>query len=136
MHTALIAGLTADTDYAFIAESTIYPNFDKTVRWFRTMGADGNTSVTVALGGDTGHNPWATAINAHVGSNDADLAVISGDVAYTNGMASCYQMWDAWLTMYQRVVSSGTLPHAHNRVRSTCQHIISLSLYRKHIVNL
>ena len=99
VHTALLEGLQPATEYAFVVESSAHPDFDRTVRWFRTMGADGATPATVALGGDTGHNPWGTAINAHVGANDADLAVVGGDVGYTNGMASCYQMWDAWLTM-------------------------------------
>lgn len=95
VHTALVQGLAPNTDYAFVLEATPMP-FDPTVRWFRTMGVDGSTPATVALGGDTGVNEWGTAINAHVAANNADFAVVSGDVAYTNGIAACYNMWDTW----------------------------------------
>jgi hypothetical protein len=100
VHTALPSGLEPNTAYSFV----ITPSSDPEVRWFRTMGADGSTPSVVALGGDTGVNRWGEAVAARVAAHDVDLAMVGGDIAYTNGFAECYEMWDSWIGMWSRVM--------------------------------
>eukprot|EP01043_Picozoa_sp_COSAG02_P006090 COSAG02_NODE_170_length_31534_cov_33.568498_9_plen_500_part_00 len=106
VHTALLTSLTPGATVAFLvsADGENGEWSDTSVRWLRTMGADGSTPATVALGGDTGVNEWGTAVNRHVAAQDVDWAMVGGDVAYTNGFAECYQMWDTWIDIWERTM--------------------------------
>jgi hypothetical protein len=62
VHTALLTGLTSGAKVAFLVTASSTGDWsDSSVRWFRTMGADGSTPATVALGGDTGVNQQVTS---------------------------------------------------------------------------
>ena len=40
-------------------------------------------------------------MNRAVAKQDVDWAMVAGDVAYTNGFAECYQMWDTWIRIWE-----------------------------------
>ena len=60
------------------------------VRRFRTAGA-GFSALTFVVGGDAGMNARSQGVAAVAAEQEPLFAAVGGDIAYSNGMASCYR---------------------------------------------
>lgn len=64
-------------------------------RKFKTLPASG--SFKYITGGDVGSSLNANRMAEVAGRLDPDFGVVGGDIAYNDGMYTCYQLWDAFL---------------------------------------
>lgn len=100
VHSAFIQGLSAGTDYRIVIE-VAGKNLSSLPHWrFRTAPSEGE-NVELVFGGDMGSS---TSVSHLMGIGVASewhgtpaAVVVGGDVAYDNGMASCWCVWEDWL---------------------------------------
>lgn len=90
IHSILLNNLTPETVYYFLVQG------DSTVRKFRT-GPGGMNPYRFASGGDIGNTDAGVQITARTAEMDPLFVIAGGDLAYSNGLRSCYPCWDKWL---------------------------------------
>jgi hypothetical protein len=95
VHFAHVTSLTPNTTYYFVVE---YQK-KSAERSFRTLPATG--PVTFVQGGDMGVSDNSRIMNERGGEVDPAFAMVGGDIAYENGMKSCYRRWDDWLADWE-----------------------------------
>ncbi|MBM3753022.1 MAG: metallophosphoesterase family protein [Acidobacteria bacterium] len=94
-----LTALSPDSNYEFMIGKKI-ERVDEGWR-FRTMPRDLNRPVHFVAGGDMMHTrARLDKMNAVVGSLDPDFAVLSGDLAYANGVSSA--RWADWLKSWMQ----------------------------------
>jgi len=67
---------------------------------FRNPG--NSTYHNFIVGGDIGVTSDANILMEHAASLSPEFFVIGGDIAYTNGLCSCYDRWDNWFTLLEK----------------------------------
>mmetsp|Transcript_71466 Transcript_71466/g.149373 ORF Transcript_71466/g.149373 Transcript_71466/m.149373 type:complete len:729 (-) Transcript_71466:17-2203(-) len=107
VHSALLQGLTPNTRYELLLEVE-GKKISSQPHWaFLTAPAPGTKSqVQLVLGGDMGSSGDVTKLFTHAVSPllaSYPLAmVIGGDVAYDNGMTTCWPAWDDWMARWDK----------------------------------
>jgi 3',5'-cyclic AMP phosphodiesterase CpdA len=90
---ALVTGLTPGTVYSLRASLSN----SKLSSTYRTVPAD---NLTLAVGGDVGIQSNTVLLNKQL-SADVDIIVLGGDIAYDDGMLSCYYSWDRLFSLFE-----------------------------------
>ena len=101
LHSAFLHNLTANKLYYF----EVYFN-DKMQRngTYQTLPTNAlERNLTIAVGGDAGTSSNTREMTAVLGAFPLDAIVVGGDVAYDNGMRSCYYSFDLFLRMFESV---------------------------------
>lgn len=99
IHKVTIKGLRPATKYRFRAGDDRYG----LSRWrsFRTLPADGR-KLTMITGGDMYRHPATVQLLAAGAKFRPDVALIGGDIAYTNGELRNRAFWDDWFDNWER----------------------------------
>jgi len=108
VHSALLTGLMAATEYKLHVEVDNV-NISSLQHWrFRTAPVRGH-KVDLVLGGDMGSSDEVTKLMAiSIGDNSTWPAgvLMGGDIAYDNGMTTCWPVWDDWLLRWDGAMRS------------------------------
>ena len=110
MHSALLGGLTPATTYTVTvvsAGASADAVAASTVHKFRT-GPAGTDTFGFTSGGDMGNTDAAVLESAAVAELEPLFSIVGGDVAYDNGMRSCYRCFDQWLSDWQATMVTPT----------------------------
>lgn len=112
VNSALLSGLTPATLYRLqIRLGDANLTMPTTAPWrFRTAPEHQNPT-TLAMCGDMGTYDDAAKLLRLAGASPTALDapsvfVVGGDIAYDNGMPTCYCAWDSWLGFYGEAASS------------------------------
>ena len=70
---------------------------------FRTLPNDGS-SIRGIFGGDLGIFPLEEQVLQAAAKQNADVAVLGGDIAYDNGDLKNFKMWDIWLSRWEKIM--------------------------------
>lgn len=112
VHSVLLTGLSPSTKYFFSIRATSAAGAVNTTRSraFYT-GPANDEEFSFAVGGDSGNSREARLTMGAVGAARTTagaplFAVVGGDVAYDNGMRSCWRCWDRWLDAYLEATSA------------------------------
>jgi len=103
MHTALLKFDHPNTMYY------LEINYDGQVQWsglYKTLPADGNTTVNVVMGGDVGTSLFAQTMTSNFLPHNPSVIFVGGDAAYDNGMATCWYNWDLFIKMFEDLSNS------------------------------
>jgi len=101
VHSAILNNLAPNTTYYF----EIYYN-DKVQRngtYITLPTKNLERNLTIAVGGDAGTTANAQKMTAALGDYNLDAIIVGGDLAYDNGMQSCYYSWDLFIGMFEKV---------------------------------
>lgn len=107
VYSAFVGDLTAGANYSLIIEVG-GKNLTSLPHWrFRTAPKHGD-NVQLVFGGDMGSSSgvsklMALGVGAQTGAGPAAV-VIGGDIAYDNGMPSCWCVWDDWLDRWDEAM--------------------------------
>jgi len=101
VHSAFLGGLDVNSKYNF----EIYYN-GKTQRSgnYQTLPSKSlERNILMASGGDVGTSMRARNMTAALETYPLDVILVGGDLAYDNGMPSCYYSWDEFLRMFESI---------------------------------
>ena len=97
---AEISNMTAGETYRFIAGDNADDESYSPVKMIRAAPSSG--SFSFVTGGDVGLEDYASPFLKAAATHEPLYIALGGDIAYENGMSSCYPRWDDWLDMYER----------------------------------
>jgi hypothetical protein len=63
-----------------------------------------NQTVTFTTGGDLQWSEAGKALAKFAASKSPLFAMIGGDIAFDNGMPTCYRRWDQWFTTWMETM--------------------------------
>lgn len=114
VNSALLRGLTPGTVYYLqvqLGDANI--TMPAATPWRFRTAPEHEQDTTLAMCGDMGSYEDAAKLLGLAGASptapDADapdVFVVGGDIAYDNGMPTCYCAWDSWLGFYGEAASS------------------------------
>jgi len=98
--------LKPDTEYFFNihVETTHQKVYNSTDYSFKTLPFN-NDDIKFIVGGDIDLNNEAQKLGKLVSDYQPHFVVIGGDIAYEDGIGSCYQRWDEKLLFFQNTLS-------------------------------
>jgi len=101
VHSVYLGDLEANTEYYF---EVYFNNKMQRSGTYRTLPTETlERDVLIAAGGDAGTTANARAMTAVLSNYSLDAILVGGDMAYDNGMRSCYYSIDLFLDMFERV---------------------------------
>ena len=111
VHSACLTQLKRDTAYGiWILTTTGSESIDLIVLketdpdlTFKTFPMN-DAPLEFIIGGDMGITKAASQVSQQAASHNPSFAVIGGDIAYANDIPSCIDVWDSWLTTYEKVM--------------------------------
>lgn len=109
VYSAFIAGLEADTHYNLVIE-VAGKNLSSLPHWrFRTAPQPGQ-DVELVFGGDMGSSSHVSRLMAISLGTQASTwpaaVVIGGDIAYDNGMPTCWSVWEDWFDRWDTAMAN------------------------------
>ena len=108
VHSALLGGLTPATAYTVVvvpAGASAGTVAASKAYKFRT-GPAGTDPFSFTSGGDMGNTDEAVLVSAAAAGLEPLFSIVGGDVAYDNGMRSCYRCFDQWLSDWQATMTT------------------------------
>lgn len=104
MHSVFLSGLTPNTQYyleVYYGEETDKAQASTT---YLTLPSDKlERNILLAAGGDAGTTLMARQMTASLGNYSIDAIIVGGDLAYDNGIRSCYYSFDLFFNMFKPV---------------------------------
>ncbi|CAI2359685.1 unnamed protein product [Moneuplotes crassus] len=95
IYTALVENLDENSTYLFKFENSAWNNPKSEMYSYKTFNKD---NFSILLGGDVGNKQGAVDMNKNVVSKlNFDMIMIGGDIAYDNGVPTCYRAVDYFL---------------------------------------
>ena len=67
---------------------------------YKTLQGKDASELRMVVGGDVSLTKEAIRINNHVVNFNPDIIMIGGDIAYDNGLRSCWYSWDNFYRMF------------------------------------
>lgn len=110
VHSALLSGLTPATTYTVTVVPTGTSPGDAAAaatKKFRT-GPLGKAPFGFTSGGDMGNTDEAVDMTAAAARMEPLFSIVGGDVAYDQGMRSCYRCMDQWLSDWETAMVTPT----------------------------
>jgi len=101
VHHAYISNLQPNTTYYFEVYYNNKAQRNGTYVTLPTKNLERN--LTIAVGGDAGTTTKAQKMTAALENYPLDAIIVGGDLAYDNGMKSCYYSWDLFLGMFEKI---------------------------------
>lgn len=99
IHSAYLFGMLPDTFYSI---QIYYDDKLQAEEKYRTLPLDTSAkNITIVMGGDIGFLEMAYEVGRHAATYHPDLIVLGGDLAYDNGMDTCYYTWDQFLGIFE-----------------------------------
>lgn len=90
---ALFTNLTANTMYAVNVTNTDSGKI-LAITNYRTLPDEGAEEIRMAVGGDVGLEDDARNLTRNLVSFDPHVVILGGDIAYDDGMKTCFYSWD------------------------------------------
>eukprot|EP00744_Colponema_vietnamica_P003103 GILI01004797.1.p1 GENE.GILI01004797.1~~GILI01004797.1.p1 ORF type:complete len:678 (+),score=143.56 GILI01004797.1:67-2034(+) len=131
VHSALLTGLLPATSYFFVVA---YEGGVTQEKKFRTAPND-LSAYTFITGGDVGTGEIVGAINKQAARQNPLFGLVGGDVAYDNGMHTCYRTWDAWIGQWEETMVDSQ-QHVIPMVLAVGNHDSGTNSQSKHNVDL
>jgi len=101
VHSVYLGDLEPNTEYYF---EIYFNNKMQRSGTYRTLPTEKlERDVLIAAGGDAGTTSDARAMTSVLGNYSLDAILVGGDMAYDNGMRSCYYSIDLFLNMFERI---------------------------------
>jgi hypothetical protein len=101
VHSVYLGNLAANTEYYF---EVYFNNKMQRNGTYRTLPTETlERDVLIAAGGDAGTTANARAMTSVLSNYSLDAILVGGDMAYDNGMRSCYYSIDLFLNMFEGV---------------------------------
>jgi hypothetical protein len=107
VHSAYLSMLHRETFYALWVvrfpttdSSALSPTPDLT---FETFPLE-STPLQFIVGGDMGTTPAAQQVSEQAAAQQISFAIIGGDISYANDLIACIDVWDEWLSIYEKVM--------------------------------
>jgi len=101
VHAVVLSSLEPNTNYYF---EIYYNNKMQRNGTYLTLPSEKmERNVLLASGGDVGTDEQARAMTAALGDYPIDAILIGGDLAYDNGMRSCYYSHDLFIEMFENL---------------------------------
>lgn len=106
VHSCDLTNLTPNTTYYYVA---VYDYINSTnpvyspIRKFKTIH-NTTSSLRFVAGGDKTDNIQSLELMRYAAQRSPDFFVIGGDIAYANGMSTCYRRWDDYFKQYETVM--------------------------------
>lgn len=97
-HYVTVTGLEAAKTYRFLAGDDL--NGFSPWRSFRTLPEDGR-AITIVTGGDMYRHPETIQLLRAASQFRPDVALVGGDIAYTNGELRNMSFWDSWFDNWE-----------------------------------
>lgn len=108
VHSVYLGNLTNNTMYYFEIAYNGAVQGNGTYMTLPSKNMERN--ITLAAGGDVGNTPMAVQMTSTVKGYSPDIILIGGDLAYDNGLPTCYYSYDMFLNMLASInPSSGRL---------------------------
>lgn len=101
VYMAYLSHLDPHRIHFFVAgDGQVIDSFSSERQFRPTDSSLARMPLRIISGGDVGLRDGATKMISLAASKHPDLIVFGGDLAYANGMKTCYRRWDRWLKMY------------------------------------
>ena len=101
VYVAYLSHLEAKQTYYFVAGDGQVIESYAAERKFRTTDSSlQHRQLKIVSGGDVGITTVTKTLLSLAASHDPDMIFIGGDLAYGNGIRTCYRRWDNWLKLY------------------------------------
>jgi hypothetical protein len=99
VHSAYLYDMLPDTLYTI---RIYYEDKLQAEEKYHTLPIDTTKrNVTIAMGGDAGFTELAYKTGKQAAQYKPDVIVLGGDIAYDNGMDTCYYTWDQFLGIFE-----------------------------------
>lgn len=104
VHSTYLGNLTNNTMYYF---EVVYNGEVQGNGTYMTLPSKNmERNITLAAGGDVGNTPVALQMTTTVSEYSPDIILIGGDLAYDNGLPTCYYSYDLFLNMLASISSN------------------------------
>jgi hypothetical protein len=101
MHSAYLSELQPGTLYHI---KLYYNNEYLTEAKYKTLpDENSNEPIVIASGGDNGDTVLAYKMTQDLAQHNPDVILSGGDIAYDNGMCTCYFAWDFFFKPYEEL---------------------------------
>jgi len=118
IHWGVLSGLKQNTTYYFrvgyVRDKTKKVNDEDDALFSEEksfLTAPDGGPFSFVTGGDVGISPLAEEMMSLSAQSDPRFVAIGGDIAYANGMETCYRSWDIFLNNYEKRVVSPNQGH-------------------------